>query len=150
MPPKVSIGIRSYNQKEFLKEALESVLTQDYENMEIVVGDDAFTDGTQDMLREYDEKHPGLFKLVLNEKNIGGKANNNVILSACTGKYIALLDGDDSFLPGKLKKQAAFMEANTDCSMCYHNVEEYQSNTGEKANVFGSGPKMIAALEGGP
>lgn len=150
MLPKVSIGLRSYNQKEFLRESIESVLIQDYENMEIVVGDDASTDGTQDMLRDYEKKHPGLFKLIFNEKNLGNPGNGNVILTQCTGKYIAWLDGDDLFLPGKIKKQAEFMENHPDCVICYSNAEHfYESNAKKSVNIYGDGANELIPREGG-
>lgn len=66
--PSVSVAIITYNQREFLRECIDSILNQDYSNFEIVVADDASTDGTQDMLREYDRKHPGKFVLKLGEK----------------------------------------------------------------------------------
>ena len=141
MSPKVSIGLRSYNQKEYLREAIESVLMQDYENMEIVVADDASTDGTQDMLREYEQKHPRRFKIIFNEKNLGIGANSNVILSASTGKYIAWLDGDDLFLPGKIKQQVELLEKNPDGVVCYHNFEPfYESEPEIMKEKFGHGP----------
>lgn len=149
LQPKVSIGIRSYNQKEFLKEAIDSVLFQDYENMEIVIGDDASTDGTREMLKEYDEKNPGTFKLRLNDRNLGYTANGNGILSACTGKYLAWLDGDDLFLPGKVKKQVDLLEANPDCAICWHEVEVFDSQTGTILEHFDTDPTLTTPREGG-
>lgn len=149
MLPKVSIGVRSYNQKQYLKEALDSVLAQDYEPMEIVVADDASTDGTQEMLREYDEKYPGLFKIILNKKNLGHTANSNVVFFACTGKYIAWLDGDDLFLPGKIKKQVALMESRPDCAICHHDTDVFDTKTGKVLHNFDGQPKGEIPEEGG-
>ena len=56
--PLVSVAIITFNQAEFLRECIESVLQQDYANLEIVVADDGSTDGTQEMLRDYDRNHP--------------------------------------------------------------------------------------------
>ena len=66
-PPLVSVAILTYNQEEFLREALETVLSQNYSNIQIVVGDDCSTDGTQAMLKEYEKNYPGKFVLHLAE-----------------------------------------------------------------------------------
>ncbi|MFQ5485004.1 MAG: glycosyltransferase, partial [Desulfobacterales bacterium] len=132
-----------------LRLGIESVLAQDYENMEIVIADDASTDNTQEMLREYDKKYPGLFKLILNEKNLGRTANSNAVFHACTGKYIAWLDGDDLFLPGKIKKQVRFLESHPECAICYHDMEYFESETGKVIGHSFSGSKQSVPYEGG-
>ncbi len=136
MLPKVSVAIPSYNQKDFLRECLESVLAQDYQNLEIVVSDDGSTDGTQEMLKEYDKKYPGLFKLVLNEKNQGITANNNTAYFNCTGKYIAWVDGDDLMFPGKIRKQVELMESHPNCVFCFHNLEVFDSDSGKVIKYY--------------
>lgn len=125
--PLVSVAIITYNQKEFLRECIESVLKQDYPRFEIVVADDASTDGTQEMLREYDKKYPATFVLRLSEKNVGITANSNQAHFASNGKYIAWMGGDDVMLPGKLAKQVDFMENNPSCTICYHDLEVFES-----------------------
>lgn len=126
--PLVSIAIITYNQKEYLRECLESCLAQDYPNFEIVVADDCSTDGTQEMLREYAKQHPDKFVLKLAEKNQGITPNSNVAHFACSGKYIAWMGGDDLMLPGKLSKQVAYMEKNPECTICYHNLEVFDDS----------------------
>src|SRR3954452_23351532 len=95
----------TYQHAAFVRESLDSVLVQDYPNMEIVVGDDASTDGTQDILRDYAGRHPGVFKLLLSPVNRGITANSKSTLMACEGELIAHTSGDDVWLPGKLHKQ---------------------------------------------
>ena len=116
--PLVSIAIITYNQKEYLRECIESCLAQDYPNFEIVVADDYSTDGTQDLLREYDAKYPGKFILRLAEKNQGITPNSNVCLYACSGKYIAMLGGDDLLLAEKITKQVEIFENRADINLC--------------------------------
>lgn len=128
--PLVSIGIITYNQKEYLVQCIESCLAQDYPNFEIVVADDCSTDGTQDMLREYDAKYPGKFIVRLAQKNQGITPNSNAAHFACNGKYIAWMGGDDLMLPGKLTKQAEFMETNPECAICYTDSIVFESKTG--------------------
>lgn len=127
--PKVSVFVATYNQKVFVCDAIESILIQDYPNLEIVVGDDGSTDGAQEVLLEYEEKYPELFKLILSPKNEGITANCNKILRECTGEYIALLGGDDIWLPGKLLKQISLLENNPDASLCVSKVEFFDSKT---------------------
>ena len=103
--PLVSVAIITYNQKEYLRECIESILEQDYDNIEIVVSDDCSTDGTQEMLKEYDRKYPNKFVLKLSDKNQGITQNSNLAHFACSGKYIAWMGGDDLMLPEKIKKK---------------------------------------------
>lgn len=134
--PLVSVAIITYNQKGYLRECIESVLTQDYSNLEVVVADDGSTDGTQDMLREYAAKYPGMFVLVLSDKNRGITNNSNSAHFACSGKYIAWMGGDDLMLSDKINKQVNFMENNPDCTICYHDLDVFESHTGRRINLF--------------
>ena len=136
--PLVSVAIITYNQKEFLKLAIESVLLQDYKPIEIVVGDDCSTDGTQQMLKVYQQKYPGTFIIKLSEKNDGITSNSNAVHFACTGKYIAWLGGDDLMLPTKITKQVAFLESNPDFNIVYHNLDAFDSQTGKHLYFFNS------------
>lgn len=127
--PLVSVAIITYNQKFYLKECIESILSQDYCNIEIIVADDASTDGTVTMLQAFKEEHPDKFILKLADKNQGLTRNSNIAHSACSGKYVAWMGGDDLMLPGKLSKQVAFMELNFDCSISYHNLDVFDSSS---------------------
>ncbi|MEW6600576.1 MAG: glycosyltransferase family 2 protein, partial [Nitrospirota bacterium] len=134
--PLVSIAVITYNHEKFIAECLDSVLSQDYGNIEIVVADDGSTDGSHTILREYEKKYPGKFILRLSAKNQGITRNTNVALYACSGKYIAWLGGDDLMLPGKLKKQVAYMERHPDCRITYHNLEVFDSETQQRLYYF--------------
>lgn len=132
----MSIAIITYNQKEFLRECIQSCLAQDYPNIEIVVADDCSTDGTQDMLHDFEAQYPGKFILRIAHKNLGVTANSNAAHFACSGKYIAWMGGDDLMLPGKISKQVSFMEKNPNCSICYHNLDVFDSLTNQTINFF--------------
>jgi len=134
--PLVSVAIITYNQKPFLKEAIDSVLEQDYPNIEIVVADDCSSDGTQEMLKEYDRQFPGKFILRLGSTNRGITKNSNEAHFACNGKYIAWLGGDDLMLPGKISKQVAFLENNPGYHIVYHNLEVFDSDTGRVIKLY--------------
>jgi glycosyltransferase involved in cell wall biosynthesis len=129
--PLVSVAVITYNQKDFLYECIESILEQEYPNFEIIVADDASTDGTQDMLREYDSRYPGKFVLKLAYENQGITENSNAANFACEGKYIAWMGGDDLMLPEKISKQVEFMEANPDCTISYHDLDVFDSDSNE-------------------
>jgi glycosyltransferase involved in cell wall biosynthesis len=140
--PFVSVAIITFNQKDFLIECIESILEQDYSNIEIVVADDCSTDGTQDLLHEYSLKFPGKFVLRLSPENTGITQNSNAAFYACSGKYIAWMGGDDLMLPGKLKKQVDFMESNEVCSISYHNLDVFESDSNETLYYFNEKNKI--------
>lgn len=136
--PLVSVAIVSYNQKDFLKNAIESVLKQNYINIEIVVGDDCSSDGSQQLLLEYAGKYPNKFILILSERNEGITKNANKVQDACNGKYIAWLGGDDLMLPTKIKKQVEFLETNEDYNIVYHNLDVFESSSDKHLYFYNS------------
>ncbi len=129
--PLVSIALRSYNQKAFLKEAVDSILDQTYTNYEIIIADDASTDGSVELIKKYTEDYPEKIKAILNEENQGHTKNLNLALFACKGKYIAIFDGDDIMHPDKLTLQTEFMEEHPQCIISYHNTEFFDNLSGK-------------------
>lgn len=128
--PLVSVHIITYNQKQFIHETLRSVLEQDYENLEIVVADDGSTDGTAEIILDYARRYPGKIVPLVGGPNLGITGNSNRGLAACKGKYIAFLGGDDLMHPEKINIQVNYMEHNSVCSICYHNLEVFEHETG--------------------
>jgi glycosyltransferase involved in cell wall biosynthesis len=128
MQPKVSVHILAYNQQHFIRESVGSALAQDYENLEIVVADDASTDETPNVIREYQRKHPGKVVPVLGDRNLGITGNSNRGLAACTGDLISFLGGDDVLLPGKISAQVKWFAENPDGVLCGHQVEVFYDN----------------------
>ena len=124
--PKVSVLIITYNQKKFIRQAVDSVLAQQTTfPIEILVGDDFSSDGTREIIQEYERQHPGLVKGVLHPRNMGKNGGINFLetLKRAEGEYYALMDGDDYFTdPLKLQKQADLLDANPDYSMVFHNA----------------------------
>lgn len=135
-PTKVSVAIITYNQRHFLEECLESVLAQDYSELEIVVADDGSTDGSHALLEQYAERHPGRFVLRLSGENRGITATANAAHFACTGDYIAWLGGDDVMLPGKIRRQVELMDQEPNVALCYHDLDAFLSETGERLYLF--------------
>lgn len=146
--PLVSVAIITYNQKEYLKECIESVLAQDYKNLEIVVADDCSTDGTQEMLKEYVKKYPDKFVLKLSDKNQGITGNSTNAINACSGKYIVLIGGDDILLENKIQRQVEFLEANEDFVLCgtYTNIIDEKGNLIRQVKDFKKKKNPIYSL----
>lgn len=101
----ISVVITSYNQKDYLVQALQSLLAQTLKPFEIIVCDDGSTDGSREVIQSYSSQYPGLFKLIFQPHNLGVTRNRNSGLKAATGDYITTLDGDDTYAPAKLEKE---------------------------------------------
>jgi glycosyltransferase involved in cell wall biosynthesis len=129
--PKVSILIPSYNQEDVIEQTVMSALTQNYDNLEVVVSDDASQDRTPQILSEIQGKYSERLKIFLHPTNLGVTKNHARGLMECHGDFIAFQDGDDLFLPGKIKKQVEFMREHPDCSISSHDVDVFDSETGK-------------------
>ncbi|MFZ1301784.1 MAG: glycosyltransferase [Candidatus Microsaccharimonas sp.] len=138
MKPKVSIVSISYNQEKFIKQALDSFLSQKTNfDIEIIIADDASTDGTREIIAEYAKKHGEIFVPVLRKKNIG--IQNNIIdaLSRARGDYIAICEGDDFWTDDlKLQKQVDFLEKNKDYAVCFHPVRVFFEDKTHDDSIF--------------
>ena len=111
MRPLVSIITPSYNSEEFIKETIESVLNQTYDNWEMLIIDDCSTDKSLQLIKEY-IKVDSRIKYLKNNQNNGPAVTRNIALSKVKGEYIAFLDSDDFWDKLKLEKQVEFMEKN--------------------------------------
>lgn len=100
--PKVSVLIPSYNRGYCIADCIRSVQMQDYPNLEIIVIDDASTDDTRERIAAIDEPR---LRYVVHDRNRGGAVARNTGIRHASGDYIAFLDSDDRWLPGKLEKQ---------------------------------------------
>lgn len=122
----VSISCITYNHEKYIAEAIDSFLMQKTNfKYEILIHDDASTDQTQQIIKEYQKKYPDIIKPILQKENQYSKGVNNISyrFNFCRskGKYIALCEGDDYWIdPYKLHKQVDYMENHLDCSMCFH------------------------------
>jgi len=129
--PKISVSVICYNQERYIADCLDSILAQRIElPFEIVVGDDASKDNTQTILMDYQQRHPDTIRVIFHEKNVGATANHNDVTVECKGEYVAHIDGDDRMLPGKLARQAAFLDAHPECSMVVHKVNVIRAGDG--------------------
>lgn len=120
---KVSVCIVSYNQDSYIEQCIRSVLDQDTQySFDIIVGDDASTDNTREILANLKTQYPDKITLLLHDKNIGPFNNVLATYRAARGEYISHLDGDDYFLPNKIEKQVSLMEGDPSCGMSFHSV----------------------------
>jgi len=121
---KVSVLIITYNHEKYISETIQGVLLQktnfDYD---VVIGEDCSTDNTREIILKYKQLYPNVIKMLLHKKNIGAMANQIAVLSECTGKYIAICEGDDYWSDYlKLQKQVDFLDNNPECSLVCHSI----------------------------
>lgn len=134
----LSICIPTYNHEEYIKQALDSVLMQETQySYEVLVGEDASTDNTRKILKEYERIHPGKIKVFYHEHNLHKQKKYNWLdlIMKSKGKYVNILEGDDYwFDKNKIEKQITFLEEHPEYIACACNcivVDEYSEQTDE-------------------
>jgi glycosyltransferase involved in cell wall biosynthesis len=125
---KVSVLILCYNHAPFIQECLKSVVSQKTNfPFEVLIHDDASTDNSQELIKNFEKSYPHLLYPIYQEENQYSKGISPTFsfnLPRAKGKYIALCEGDDYWIdPYKLQKQVDFLEANPDYSACFHQTE---------------------------
>ena len=125
--PKVSVSLITYNHREYIGQAIDSVLRQRVNfPYEIIIGDDCSTDGTQEVLQDYQREYPDRIRLILHPeryRGVPGRLNNITNLYACRGQYVAMLDGDDHWTnEHKLQQQVDFLDQHPDYAMAFHDA----------------------------
>jgi glycosyltransferase involved in cell wall biosynthesis len=109
----VSVVIPTYNRAELLERAVNSVLSQTYPNLEVIIVDDASTDNTQDRIKDLQQVDHRI-QYYRHLSNRGAQAARNTGIHAANGRYIAFLDSDNEWLPRKLEKQMALFSSKAD------------------------------------
>jgi len=125
--PRVSAIITTYNRRNFVQEAVDSVLAQSYGDWELFLVDDGSIDGTGEALQGYGERLRYIF-----QENEGASAARNRGLELAQGDFIAFLDSDDLWMPQKLQVQVDFMDEHSDCQICY--TDETWIRRGRRVN----------------
>jgi glycosyltransferase involved in cell wall biosynthesis len=120
---KISVCIVTYNHEPYIAACLDGVLAQKLNcEYEVVVGEDCSKDNTLAICEEYAARYPDIIKLLKAPVNMGMMENGVRTVTACTGDYIAVCEGDDFWTdPNKLQRQFDFLEANPDYSMIAEN-----------------------------
>ena len=129
----VSIICNTYNHESYIRDALESFVMQKTDfAYEVLVHDDASTDGTADIVREYEKKYPDLIKPIYQTENqySKGVTVSDINRKRAKGKYMAVCEGDDYWTdPYKLQKQYDAMERHPEVDMCAHAVQRVQADS---------------------
>lgn len=124
--PTVSIIVITFNHEKYIAKTIESIMIQETDFLfELVIANDASTDSTNAIIENCIKKHSkgNLIRYIHREKNVGMIANFISALNQCTGKYIAMCEGDDFWTDTyKLQKQVGFLEANDDFTICFHKI----------------------------
>jgi glycosyltransferase involved in cell wall biosynthesis len=120
-PPKVSVCMIAYKHEAYIRQAIESILSQDVDfPIELVIGDDCSPDGTAAICEEF-ARRDARVRLLSRERNLGVMPNFTRTLLACTGDYIAVCEGDDYWSdPQKLRKQVQFLDVHPDYAGATH------------------------------
>ncbi|WP_284351922.1 glycosyltransferase family 2 protein [Roseisolibacter agri] len=127
--PLVSVMLPTYNQVDFVEEAVRSAVEQDYPRVQVVVADDGSTDGTDRVVLELAARYPDRVVAVVGEGHVGMTLNCNRALARCTGDLVAFHAGDDVFLPGKLRLQVDWFAEDPRRVLCGHDVEAFDNRT---------------------
>jgi GT2 family glycosyltransferase/SAM-dependent methyltransferase len=127
--PVVSVIIIFLDAEQFIGEAIESVMAQVYGAWELLLVDDGSTDGSRQLALQYVERYPHRMRYLEHEQhqNRGMSASRNLGIRHAAGEYIAWLDADDVWLPGKLERQVALLEAHPEAGMTYGPTEWWYS-----------------------
>ena len=118
----VTICIPTYNSGEFIEDTLFSIINQTYKNIEIIIGDNASTDNTYDIVKKYQKKDSRI-KYYKNETNLGLFGNCNKLISMSKGEYVAIYHSDDIYDLKIIEKQVDILENNLDLSGVFTNYE---------------------------
>ncbi len=127
--PIISVIIPAYNAARHIVSAVDSALAQTYPAVEIIVVDDGSADNTPDLLRPYRQARKITY---MRQENKGLAAARNTGIRASSGHYVALLDADDIFLPEKLARQAAYLDAHPECGISYCGLWHFNDAAPEK------------------
>lgn len=126
--PLCSIAVITYNQERFIEDCLESIKSQDYPNLEVVLYDDASTDATFDMLSKWAKNNTNVKNRVLkNNRNRGISFTHNAALRACSGEIIKYIGGDDILYPDAIKKAVDFFSQNKSAACVMSSISYFST-----------------------
>ena len=126
------------NEEKFIEEAIESVFAQTHKNWELLLVDDGSTDGSTELALRYARQYPEKVRYLEHEghQNLGLGVSRNLAIQKAKGDYVAFLDADDIWLPQKLEKQVAILEANPEAGMVFGPHNQWFSWTGNPEDIL--------------
>ena len=136
----VSVYCLAFNHEEYIRDALNGFVAQNTNfDYEVFVHDDASTDKTAEIIKEFAIKYPNIIKPIFQEENKYSKGvsiSREIIFPKMNGKYVAICEGDDYWCDNnKLQKQVDFLEKNKEYSACVHNTEQINCMNGKKSYI---------------
>lgn len=121
--PDICVCVTTYNQRDFIQQCLRSILEQQVNaRLQVLVGDDASTDGTSAIIAAMAQEYPGRIQHFVRDPNLGAYHNMCDLIERAQGDFIARVDGDDYWMPGKLAQQLAYLQAHPGCSAVFTNA----------------------------
>lgn len=142
-PPILSLLMPVFNSELFVAEAIESILNQTFKDFEFLILDDASTDKSYEIIRNY-EKRDSRIKVYNNDKNLGVVESRNKLINLSKGKYIAWLDSDDIAIENRLEKQINFLENHPEIGMVGSNASIIDENNNKIGKwVFETEPQKL-------
>lgn len=140
---RVSVCVMTYNQRPYLRQCLESIVSQVCNfPFEVIVADDYSNDGAREIIEEFAQKYPGIVRPILRDHNVGVTRNYIELHTSATGEYVAHCDGDDFWHPGKLQYQVDLLDANPSYCQAWC-CADVVDDSGRAQGVF---PSRLARL----
>lgn len=136
--PLVSILMNCYNGSQYIKQAIESAVSQTYQNWELIIWDNQSTDNSALVIADFLSDERIRYFYAPSHTNLGG--GRAAAWSKLRGKYLVVLDTDDRFGKTKIELQVQALESNRDCGICLSNVEFFSSNY--KENLYSKAPPI--------
>jgi glycosyltransferase involved in cell wall biosynthesis len=151
--PVISVCVVTFNQRAFIGQCLRSILAQEVDaDVRIMVGDDASHDGTSELVAAIASERPGCIRHFIRQTQMGALANMRDLIARADGDFVARVDGDDYWLPGKLQRQLDYLHAHADCAAVYTNaitVDETGNRVGHFNDVGDGRFDLVAMLRRG-
>ena len=133
--PRISVFITSYNQRDYLIEAIETVLGQTLTPTQIIIVDDCSSDDSSDVISDYASRYPELITPIYHKENMGVTRTRIDALNAVNGDYVTYVDGDDRYLPQKLEKEFEALKRNHNAQIAFSN-NYYMSADGMHTGIW--------------
>jgi glycosyltransferase EpsE len=146
---KISVIMGVFNGENNVSKAIDSILNQTYKDFQFIICDDASTDNSFNIIKEYVHKDNRIL-LLKNEVNLGLAATLNRCLDFAKGDYIARMDDDDFSLPNRFEKQIEFLETNPDCTILGGGVKLYDEQGSYGTRLTKKNPDKIQVYKGSP
>jgi len=131
--PKITVTMPVYNGEKYLREAIDSILNQTYDDFELLIINDGSTDGSFEIMKSYNDPR---IRILQNETNLGLVVTRNRGISNARGEYIAILDCDDIAYPNRLAEQVTFMDTHPEFSMIGSGVEIIDKSGNSNGNIW--------------